>query len=332
MGSSRSRPQGSGADGALRGVLALANGAGEGRGHEDVVHLYLDDIGRHALLDQADEACLGQAIAEGKSAAVQLAGGELPPAERRRLEEKVWAGRVAAARFVTANLRLVVSVAKRYRSSGLALLDLVQEGNLGLMHAVEKFDHKKGFKFSTYATWWIRQAITRGIANSGRTIRLPVHAGEHLLDLKMASAAFEARHGRPPDPSELARAVGMPVSKVNQLLPYTLEPVSLSEPRGDQGDTQLGELVEGPGTQAPDEVVFASMLPAQVAELLARLEEREQQVLCLRYGLDRGEPRTLSEVAEHFGVSRERVRHIEAKALTKLRKSSPAGLRDLISA
>ncbi|MGH9183282.1 MAG: sigma-70 family RNA polymerase sigma factor [Acidimicrobiales bacterium] len=299
---------------------------------DDDVHLYLEDVGRHSMLDQADEVRLGRLIDAGRSAAAELVESDPGPDGRAELKTKVRTGRTAAARFVNANLRLVVSIAKRYRSSGVALLDLVQEGNLGLMHAVEKFDHTKGFKFSTYATWWIRQAITRGIANSGRTIRLPVHAGEHLLDLKMASAAFEARHGRPPDPSELARAVGMPVSKVNQLLPYTLEPVSLSEPRGDQGDTQLGELVEGPGTQAPDEVVFASMLPAQVAELLARLEEREQQVLCLRYGLDRGEPRTLSEVAEHFGVSRERVRHIEAKALTKLRKSSPAGLRDLISA
>ncbi|MGH9112628.1 MAG: sigma-70 family RNA polymerase sigma factor [Acidimicrobiales bacterium] len=310
----------------------MANGAGEGRGHEDVVHLYLDDIGRHALLDQADEACLGQAIAEGKSAAVQLAGGELPPAERRRLEEKVWAGRVAAARFVTANLRLVVSVAKRYRSSGLALLDLVQEGNLGLMHAVEKFDHKKGFKFSTYATWWIRQAISRGIANTGRTIRLPVHAGDTLARLQKARARLELKLGRPATLAELSAEVEMPEDKVTEALRFAAEPLSLSEPLREDGDAELGDVVEDRSAESPFEVAATALLPEEINRLLAPLDEREREILKLRFGLDRGEPRTLEEVGEHFNLTRERIRQIEARAMSKLRHpSSDTGARDLLA-
>jgi RNA polymerase primary sigma factor len=313
--------------------LAVVRHRGEGARDDDGVHLYLHDIGRHSLLTAADEVRLGEAVELGKQAAARLAGGgELDAEERRRLEADVRAGEQAAARFVTANLRLVVSVAKRYQASGLPLLDLIQEGNLGLIHAVEKFDHRKGFKFSTYATWWIRQAISRGVANTARTIRLPVHTVEQVLAMRMATISFEVGNGRSPTVAELAEAVSLPAAKVEELLPHLSDPVSLSEPRGEEGDGELGDVCEDTAAMPPEQVVFEAMLPAHVAKLLARLEPNEQEVLCLRYGLDRGEPRTLGEVADHFGVSRERVRYIESKAINRLRDVSTAAARDLVSA
>ena len=300
---------------------------------EDSVRLYLNDIARHALLTKADEAYLAGLIKAGRDAALELGTGTAAAnARRAELEAAVRAGEKATNRFVKSNLRLVVSIAKGYRASGLPLLDLIQEGNMGLMRAVERFDAGRGFKFSTYATWWIRQAITRGIANTSRTIRLPVHAVDQLLRLRKAFMAFETLHGHPPTPAQLAEFAVMPAAKVDELLPYLVEPVSLSEPRGDTGDTELGELIEDAGAAAPDQAAFAAMLPSQVADLLYRLDQREQEILCLRYGLDRGEPRTLAEVAARFGVSRERIRHIESKAIAKLRDSSGLGLRDLLSA
>ena len=305
----------------------------EGPDTEDIVRLYLSDIGKHPLLTREDEAHLGELIEAGKAAAAQLA--DQPAPSRRRAAElgaKVRAGEEAAARFVKSNLRLVVSIAKRYQSSGLPLLDLIQEGNLGLMHAVAKFDRSKGFKFSTYATWWIRQSIVRGIASTGRSIRLPVHAGEQVARLRKMSAAFESEHGRAPDLAELAGELGLPVPKVEELVLCMPEPLSLSERLGEEGETELGDLVEDRSGTAPDEAVFASMLPVQVVQLLAPLSEREQQILCLRYGLDRGEPRTLAEVAERFGVSRERIRYIEAKAINKLRDAAAPDVREFLSA
>ena len=311
--------------------MAVERGARNGE--EDGVRLYLNDIARHPLLTREDEAILAGFIRDGRDAALRLAtDGEVSTEERRRLNAAVQAGEEAAARFVKSNLRLVVSIAKGYRASGLPLLDLIQEGNMGLMRAVERFDASRGFKFSTYATWWVRQAITRGIANTSRTIRLPVHAVDQLLRLRKAVAAHETTHGQPPKPAELVEAAGMPLSKVEELLPYLVDPLSLSEPRGDTGDTELGELMVDPSAIPPDQAALAAMVPAQVSELLARLDKREQDILCLRYGLDRGEPRTLAEVAAQFGVSRERIRHIESKAIAKLRDFSAAGLRDLISA
>ena len=302
---------------------------------EDLVQLYLNDIGRHPLLTKADEAALGAVIDDGKAASRELERAGLdgiPPERRKALEARVRAARDASARFAMSNLRLVVSIAKRYQASGLPLLDLIQEGNFGLMHAVERFDPSKGFKFSTYATWWIRQAITRGIANTARSIRLPVHADEQLFALRMAVATFEATNGRSPTAEELAEEVGMAVGKVNELLPYLFEPLSLCENVGDDGSMELGDTVEDIAAAAPDEAVFASMLPAQVNELLAPLDQREREILCLRYGLDRGEPRTLEEVAQHFGLTREGIRHVEAKAIAKLRRSSPEASRALLSA
>jgi RNA polymerase primary sigma factor len=302
------------------------------RDDDDLVQLYLNDIGKYPLLTKADEFRLGEAVQAGEAAAAELTGGRpVSPERRAELEARVRAGTQAAIQFVNCNLRLVVSIAKRYPTSGLPLLDLVQEGNFGLMHAVEKFDPHKGFKFSTYATWWIRQAIGRGIANTGRAIRLPVHAGDQLFALRMESIAFEVRHGRAPTSAELADTLDLSVRKVEELLPYVHDPVSLSEPVHD-GERELGDLVEDTGTEGPDQQVFAAMLPAQVAELLSSLELREREVLYLRYGLDRGRPRTLEEVSRHFGLTREGIRQIEAKAVLKLRRRFNHGERDLLTA
>jgi RNA polymerase primary sigma factor len=299
---------------------------------DDLVQLYLNDIGKYPLLTKDDEVRLGEAVQAGEAAASELLSGRrVDPKRRQELENRVRAGTEAAIQFVNCNLRLVVSIAKRYPTSGLPLLDLVQEGNFGLMHAVEKFDPHKGFKFSTYATWWIRQAIGRGIANTGRAIRLPVHAGDQLFALRMESIAFEVRCGRAPRPTELAEALDLPVRKVEELLPYLQDPVSLSEPLHD-GERELGDVVEDTSSEAPDQQVFASMLPAQVAELLSTLDAREREVLCLRYGLDRGRPRTLEEVSRHFDLTREGIRQIEAKAVLKLRRRFNRGERDLLTA
>ena len=299
---------------------------------DDLVQLYLNDIGKYPLLTKADEVRLGEAVQAGEAAAAELLSGRQVGADRRaELEELVRAGTAAAIQFVNSNLRLVVSIAKRYPTSGLPLLDLVQEGNFGLMHAVEKFDPHKGFKFSTYATWWIRQAIGRGVANTGRAIRLPVHAGDQLFALRMESIAYEVRHGRPARAAELASAVDLPLRKVEELLPYLQDPVSLSEPLHD-GERELGDLVEDTSSAAPDQQVFAAMLPTQVAELLSGLDAREREVLCLRYGLDRGRPRTLEEVSQHFDLTREGIRQIEAKAVLKLRRRFNRGERDLLTA
>ena len=300
---------------------------------EDLLQLYLNDIGKHPLLSRADEVRLGTLVHEGRAAAERLAkaGDDLDGSERRALRAKVEAGEEAAQEFVRSNLRLVVSIAKKFQTSGLPLLDLVQEGNFGLMHAVERFDPRRGFKFSTYATWWIRQTIARGIANTGRSIRLPVHAGDQLLAIRMATSAFEVRHGRSPTCEELSDAVSLPAKKVEELVPYLNEPLSLSE-KTSESDMELGEMVEDHTSLPPDQETFLHMLPAQITQLLEVLDPRERQILCLRYGLDRGKPRTLEEVGELFGLTREGVRQAEMKAISKLRRRSARAGRDLLSA
>jgi RNA polymerase sigma factor (sigma-70 family) len=303
------------------------------RDEEDLVRLYLTDIGQYPLLTKDDEVRLAQQIEEGNEAQQELDSAEnLSAARKRDLRRIARRGEEAERTFVQSNLRLVVSIAKKYQASGLPLLDLIQEGNLGLMHAVEKFDWRKGFKFSTYATWWIRQAITRGIANTGRTIRLPVHAGDTLARLQKARARLELKLGRPATLSELAAEVEMPEDKVTEALRFAAEPLSLSEPLREDGDAELGDVVEDRSADSPFEVAATALLPEEIARLLAPLDEREREILKLRFGLDRGEPRTLEEVGEHFNLTRERIRQIEARAMSKLRHpSSDTGARDLLA-
>ncbi len=290
---------------------------------EDLTRLYLRDIGKHALLTKADEARLAQAIEAGREPRAELASGKSLSAERtRELLLMVRAGDAAADLFVKANLRLVVSIAKKYQSADLPLLDLVQEGNLGLIHAVEKFDWRKGFKFSTYATWWIRQAITRGIANTGRTIRLPVHAGDLLNRLSKSRGRLEGELGRRPTVGELAADLEIDGEKVIELLRHTAQPLSLSEPLREDGDAQLADVVADRTAVSPFDAAAASLLCGEVAKLLAMLDDREREILRLRFGLDRGEPRTLDEVGAHFSLTRERIRQIEARAMSKLRHPS----------
>ena len=307
------------------------------RDEEDLVRLYLTDIGQYPLLTKDDEVRLAQEIEAGAEARAMLEadqqedGSPVTPPKKRELRRADRKGVRAERTFVQSNLRLVVSIAKKYQASGLPLLDLIQEGNLGLMHAVEKFDWRKGFKFSTYATWWIRQAITRGIANTGRTIRLPVHAGDTLARLQKARSRLELKYGRPATLAELAVEVDMPEDKVSEALRFAAEPLSLSEPLREDGDAELGDVVEDRNAEDPEEAAAVSRLPDEIAKLLGPLDEREREILKLRFGLDRGEPRTLEEVGEHFNLTRERIRQIEARAMSKLRHpSSDTGARDLL--
>ena len=304
------------------------------RDEEDLVRLYLTDIGQYPLLTKEGEVELAKKIEEGLKAEekTKANSAKLTPAEIRKLKVIIRRGSKAERTFVQSNLRLVVSIAKKYQASGLPLLDLIQEGNLGLMHAVEKFDWRKGFKFSTYATWWIRQAITRGIANTGRTIRLPVHAGDTLARLQKARSRLEIKFGRQATLAELSAEVEMPEDKVTEALRFAAEPLSLSEPLREDGDAELGDVVEDRSAESPFETAATALLPEEISRLLAPLDEREREILKLRFGLDRGEPRTLEEVGEHFDLTRERIRQIEARAMSKLRHpSSDTGARDLLA-
>ena len=287
---------------------------------EDLVRLYLNDVGKHSLLTKDDEVRLAQAVEAGRGARGEMEGVQGVVASRQReLRRLIREGDEAAEKFVTANLRLVVSIAKKYQSADLPLLDLVQEGNLGLIHAVEKFDWRKGFKFSTYATWWIRQAITRGVANSGRTVRLPVHAGDLLVRVTKARGRLEGQLGRRPSTAEIARDLDLEEAKVTEILRYVGEPASLSEPLRGDGDAELGDIVEDQAAVSPFDAAAAALLVGEVARMLMILDPREREILQLRFGLDRGEPRTLDEVGAHFHLTRERIRQIEARAMSKLR-------------
>ena len=309
------------------------NGRSASGGEDDLVRLYLAEIGRHPLLTRADEERLGMKILAGRQAQAELSrtGSQLKAHECERLENLVEEADRAAEEFIQANLRLVVSVAKKYTSSGMSLLDLVQEGNVGLMHAVDRFDPRRGFRFSTYATWWIRQAITRAIANSGRAIRLPVQAGDLVSKVRRAQVAIESEKGRRPSVEEVAAECGVAPAKVRQTLTLPLEMCSMSEPHGADADMELGDVIPDTEASSPFEVVAESMLPAQVRSLLESLTERERRVIYLRYGLDRGKPRTLDEVGQLFSLSREQIRQIERRALMRLReKSERTGARELL--
>jgi RNA polymerase sigma factor (sigma-70 family) len=300
----------------------------------DPVRMYLKEIGKVSLLTAEQEVYLAKRIEAGEFARQQLddPDAELSDEARKGVAELVVDGHVAKKSLIEANLRLVVSIAKRYVGRGMLFLDLIQEGNLGLIRAVEKFDYTKGFKFSTYATWWIRQAITRGIANTGRTIRLPVHAGDTLARLQKARARLELKLGRPATLAELSAEVEMPEDKVTEALRFAAEPLSLSEPLREDGDAELGDVVEDRSAESPFEVAATALLPEEINRLLAPLDDREREILKLRFGLDRGEPRTLEEVGEHFNLTRERIRQIEARAMSKLRHpSSDTGARDLLT-
>ena len=308
----------------------------EDRIDHDLVRLYLDEIGRHDLLTKDDEARLAQRIELGRAARQELATADprgstkIPAKRRRELMRQVREGDEATDVFVKANLRLVVSIAKKYQASGLPLLDLVQEGNLGLIHAVEKFDWRKGFKFSTYATWWIRKAIMQGIHNSARTIRLPAHAGEQVRKVQRADQALESTLGRAPTFEELGEAVGLAPQQVADIMRISADPVSLSAPVGDDGESELGDLVADANGASPFDLVAAGMLGDEIEKLLEPLDDREKQVIRLRFGLDRGEPRTLEDLASHFKLTRERIRQIEQKAMAKLRQQ-PNQARDLLA-
>lgn len=287
----------------------------------DLLGLYLDEAGSFPLLSKADEMELGQIIQEGQGAAERLAGTEkLTAKQRRDLRRKVSDAEAATARFINANLRLVVSVARKYQWSGLPMGDLIQEGNLGLIHAVEKFDWRKGFKFSTYATWWIRQAIGRAIENTAHTVRVPAHVGDEIRRARRMQSELEAKQGRPATLAEVAAALDMTEAGLAELFRYDADPMSLDVAVGEDGDTSLGDLVVNHSAESPFEAVAGSLLPEQVERFLSHLGDDERQVLWLRYGLDRGEPRTQGEVGELLALSAERVRRIERDALGKLRR------------
>jgi RNA polymerase sigma factor (sigma-70 family) len=293
---------------------------------EDLVRLYLSDIGRHRLLTKDEEVRLAQEAEAGRDARTKLATrGSMSPARLRELRQIVRTGDAAVETFTNGNLRLVVSIAKKYQAADMPLLDLVQEGNLGLMHAVEKFDWRKGFKFSTYATWWIRQAITRGIANGARTIRLPVHAGDLLHQVARSRARLEAKNGRGATIPELAADLDVSVDRIGDILRHVVPPASLSERLRHDSDAELGDFVEDLGAVSPFDAAAAALLSGEVDKMLTSLNDRERKIIQLRFGLDRGEPRTLEEIGVHFGLTRERIRQIEARAMAKLRHPTAGG-------
>lgn len=285
----------------------------EGVNIDDPVRMYLKEIGRVPLLSADEEIRLAQ----------QIEAGAKDDASFKEMRE----GERAKKKLIDANLRLVVSIAKRYVGRGMLFLDLIQEGNLGLIKAVNKFDYTKGYKFSTYATWWIRQAITRAIADQARTIRIPVHMVETINKLIRISRQLLQDKGREPLPEEIAEGMGISVERVREIQKIAQEPVSLETPIGEEEDSHLGDFIEDQDAIAPDDAASYILLKEQIEDVFACLTEREQQVLVLRFGLKDGKPRTLEEVGQHFNVTRERIRQIEGKALTKLRNR---GKRDKI--
>ena len=294
----------------------------------DPVRIYLKEIGKVSLLTAAEEVDLAMKIEAGVEAMAQLDASEeeggvpLERRERRRLSRIEQVGLDAKQQLIEANLRLVVSIAKRYVGRGMLFLDLIQEGNLGLIRAVEKFDYTKGFKFSTYATWWIRQAITRAIADQARTIRIPVHMVETINKLVRIQRQLLQSLGREPTPEEIAEEMGLTPERVREIQKISQEPVSLETPIGEEEDSQLGDFIEDDAAVVPPDAASFSMLQEQLAKTLEGLAERERKVITLRFGLEDGHPRTLEEVGREFGVTRERIRQIESKTLAKLRHPS----------
>jgi RNA polymerase primary sigma factor len=281
--------------------------------------MYLKEIGRVSLLSGEDERELAIRYEKGVLAAAELTMAAKDDPERRRLKREMGDGEVAKAQLIQANLRLVVSIAKRYVGRGMQFLDLIQEGNLGLMRAVEKFDYSKGFKFSTYATWWIRQAITRAIADQARTIRIPVHMVEHMNRVLRVQRQLAQELEREPTIDEIAEKVALTPDRVRDIQRIAQDPLSLDSPLGEEDDSNLGDFIPDLAADAPADVATRMMLAAAVEEALDELSEREKEVVRMRFGLIDGQARTLEEVGKEFGVTRERIRQIEAKTLAKLR-------------
>ena len=291
----------------------------------DGIGIYLDAVSSHDLLTAEDEVRLARTVERGNEAAAELASSDdLAPVRRLELLRQVRFAEHAKQQFIRCNLRLVISIAKRYTGRGLDLLDLIQEGNLGLIRAVEKFDWRKGFKFSTYATWWIRQAITRGLGNHGRTIRLPVHMVDVVRTVRETELSLKERLHRIPTVEEISLMSGLDEHKILAALGAPGDTVSLDRRVGEEGEAQLGDFVPDPSVEDPFARVADTARAQELAKAIATLEERERTVLVLRYGLDSQPPRTLSDVGDRLGITRERVRQIETRALGKLRHPSAA--------
>jgi len=287
---------------------------------DDPVRMYLHEIGRVPLLTFEEEVGLAMRLREGEEADALLdEDGHLALEERRTLEQKRISGEDARQHLIQANLRLVVSIAKKYIGRGMSFLDLIQEGNIGLMRATEKFDHTRGYKFSTYATWWIRQAITRSISDQSRTIRLPVHVGETINRVKRVSHRLQQQMEREPTTDEIAEAMGISPEKVRRVIEVSRIPVSLEMPVGKEGDSRMGDFIEDDRVAPPLDAASYHLLREQISEVLEKLPERERRIIQLRFGLNDGRYRTLEEVGKEFGITRERIRQIEAKVLRKLR-------------
>ena len=286
---------------------------------DDTVGLYLKEMARVPLLTTEEEVCLARALEGARDAQNTLNNNGSDPVKRAELEKKIAEGLAAREHLIKANTRLVVSIAKKYMGRGVPFLDLIQEGNLGLMKAVEKFDYSRGYRFSTYATWWIRQTITRAIADQGRTIRVPVHMSDRIRRLYNTARQLEQEQGRRPTPEEIANEMDMEPRKVQWMLRVSWRPLSLERPVGEEEDNELGSFIEDDATPTPTQSAYQSLLGDKVEEMLSTLSPREARILRLRFGLLNGRSYTLEEVGQKFGLTRERIRQIEGKALRRLR-------------
>ena len=286
---------------------------------DDTVGLYLKEMARVPLLSLEEEVDLAMKLNEATEAKRELRDNGHDPETRQRLEEIIEQGREAREHLIKANTRLVVSIAKKYMGRGVPFLDLIQEGNLGLMKAVEKFDYTRGYRFSTYATWWIRQTITRAIADQGRTIRVPVHMSDRIRRLYKTARQLEQEHGRKPTPEEIAQEMDLDARKVRWMLKVSWRPLSLERPVGEEEDSELGSFIEDESTPTPTQSAYQNLLREKVEEVLSTLTPREARILRLRFGLQNGRSYTLEEVGQKFGLTRERIRQIEGKALRRLR-------------
>jgi RNA polymerase primary sigma factor len=290
---------------------------------DDLLSVYLAEMSQESLLSHGEEIELAQEIELGQQAQKALEETDYNNEEFERLRAQVEAGQAARERLGRANTRLVVSIAKRYRGYGIPFTDLIQDGNVGLMRAVDSYDHRTGNRFSTYATWWIRQAVTRSLANQGRVIRIPVHMGGRMREMAQVAQRLEMERGVRPTPEEIAEAMNESPAKIRQMMRWASRPLSLEQPVGDEGDVELGDFVEDDRTLQPDELTDVQLLSETVDRLLSGLTAREARILRLRYGLDDGQTRTLHQVAEKFDLSRERIRQIEREALAKIRLVAP---------